>query len=337
MKVLIIRFSSIGDIVLTTPVVRCLKKQRPDLELHYLTRAEFLPVLAANPYLHTIHPVSNSLADCIPRLQEEKFDVVIDLHHNLRSAYVKNALGIPVHSFYKANIEKWLMTAIKINILPRVHLVDRYLDTVRFLGVQNDQQGLDYFIAESDKVPEKDIPISHQAGYIGVVIGAAVATKQLPTEQFRELCQRIRFPIILLGGAQDRQRGEEIKAVEPEKIYNACGKFRLNESADLVRRAKLIVTQDTGLMHIAAAFQKPVLSIWGNTIPAFGMYPYYGTEALHHSLADYSEVKHLWCRPCSKIGYSRCPLGHFRCMRLQPVQELAYKIHLRLGIRDAQV
>ncbi|MFM7838259.1 MAG: glycosyltransferase family 9 protein, partial [Chitinophagaceae bacterium] len=193
------------------------------------------------------------------------------------------------------------------------------------------------FLAESDKVPEKDIPTSHQAGYIGVVIGAALATKQLPTDQLRELCQRIRFPIILLGGVQDRQRGEEIRSVEPEKIYNACGKFRLNESADLVRRARLIVTPDTGLMHIAAAFQKPVLSIWGNTIPEFGMYPYYGTAALDHSLADYSAVKKLWCRPCSKIGYARCPLGHFRCMRLQPVQELAHKVHQRLGIRNAPV
>ncbi|MFM7839710.1 MAG: glycosyltransferase family 9 protein, partial [Chitinophagaceae bacterium] len=137
MKVLIIRFSSIGDIVLTTPVLRCLKKQRPDLELHYLTRAEFLPVLAANPYLHTLHPVHHSLADCIPGLRKEKFDLIIDLHHNLRSAYVKKALAIPAHSFYKANIEKWMRTALKINVLPRVHLVDRYLDTVSFLGVQN--------------------------------------------------------------------------------------------------------------------------------------------------------------------------------------------------------
>ncbi|HEX8677744.1 MAG TPA: glycosyltransferase family 9 protein, partial [Segetibacter sp.] len=103
------------------------------------------------------------------------------------------------------------------------------------------------------------------------------------------------------------------------KIYNSCGKFNLNESADLVRRAKLIITHDTGLMHIAAAFKKPVISIWGNTVPSFGMGPYYGKAIVANPLF---EINELWCRPCSKIGYSKCPLGHFKCMEKHNVAEI---------------
>jgi len=332
MKILIIRLSSIGDIVLTTPVVRCLKKQRGDAELHYLTKASFKALFAANPYIDKMHYVQDDIEAVIPQLLEENFDEIIDLHHNLKSLRIKKALKKPAHSFHKLNIEKWMLTALKINRLPDVHIVDRYLDTVKHLGVQNDSGGLDYFIPEAEKVRDEDIPASHLAGYVGVVIGAALATKQLPVDQLRELCKGIKHPLILLGGPEDRENGEAIRAIDPDKIYNACGKFKLNESADLVRRAKLIVTHDTGLMHIAAAFKKPIISIWGNTVPAFGMYPYYGKGGLQQPVSETVEVKGLWCRPCSKIGYKKCPLGHFNCMRKQDIPALIDRVHRRLGI-----
>jgi ADP-heptose:LPS heptosyltransferase len=133
----------------------------------------------------------------------------------------------------------------------------------------------------------------------------------------------IDHPIILLGGPEDRAVGEVLAAIDPVKIYNACGKFSLNESADLVRQAKLIISHDTGLMHIAAAFKKPIISIWGNTVPAFGMYPYFGNQ-LPGGSKPYAviEVQGLRCRPCSKIGYDHCPKGHFKCMQNIPLQEI---------------
>jgi heptosyltransferase-2 len=185
------------------------------------------------------------------------------------------------------------------------------METVRSIGVVNDGRGLDYFIPEKDVVPDHDIPASHSLGYIGVVIGAAHNTKKLPLHKLKELCAQINHPIILLGGPEDRISGDEIAAVDPIKVYNSCGKFKLNESADLVRRAKLIVTHDTGLMHIASAYRKPIITIWGNTVPSFGMTPYFGSAMVANSMF---EIKGLWCRPCSKIGYSKCPLGHFKCM-----------------------
>lgn len=335
MKILIIRFSSIGDIVLTTPVVRCLKKQLPDAEVHYLTKAGFKAVLEANPYIDKLHYLQDDLQAVIPSLQEENFDYVIDLHHNLRTMRVKKALGRQSFSFNKLNIQKYIYTTIKLNVLPDIHIVDRYLETVQSLGVKNDGRGLDYFIPETDRVKESDIPGGHLAGYIGVVIGAAHNTKKLPVHKLKELCGAIEHPIILLGGKEDREIGEQIAGVDPHKIYNSCGKFNINESADLVRRAKLIITHDTGLMHIAAAFKKQVISIWGNTVPQFGMYPYYGAlspETPKDRLPyDIMEVRPLYCRPCSKIGYKKCPLGHFKCMEKISIKEIIERVNSRLN------
>jgi heptosyltransferase-2 len=204
--------------------------------------------------------------------------------------------------------------------MPDVHIVDRYLETVQSFGVKNDNKGLDYFIPKDEAVKQTDLPHSHHLGYIGLVIGAAHNTKRLPLHKLKELCSALHHPIVLLGGPEDAALGEQIASTDPIKIYNACGKFSINESADLVQKAKLIITHDTGLMHIAAAFKKPIISIWGNTVPSFGMTPYYGNAQKQN--APY-EVKKLSCRPCSKIGYDKCPKGHFKCMEQQDVQEIA--------------
>jgi ADP-heptose:LPS heptosyltransferase len=341
MKFLIIRFSSIGDIVLTTPVIRCLKTQVPGAVIHYLTKRSFSAIIENNPYIDQVHYLDNDLSKTINELRAESFDRVIDLHHNIRSLKVKRALKIPSHAFNKVNVEKWLLTTFKLNIIPDKHIVDRYMETVDSFGVENDEKGLDYFIPDHDRVKESDIPAGHLAGYIGVVIGATYNTKKLPVEKLRELCAGIDHPIILLGGKDDRAQGEEISGVDRHKIYNACGKFLLNESADLVRRSKFIISHDTGLMHIATALKKQVISIWGNTVPDFGMYPYYGKKYLQNFEArstgrlpyDIVEINNLSCRPCSKIGYEKCPLGHFRCMKKIPMSQVIELVNQRLAMR----
>jgi ADP-heptose:LPS heptosyltransferase len=209
-----------------------------------------------------------------------------------------------------------------------VHIVDRYMETVKTLSVKNDGAGLDYFIPKEEETKASDIPAGHQMGYIGIVIGATYATKRLPPEKLQELCSAIHYPIILLGGPEDKALGEQLaQANEAGRVYNACGKFTLNESASLVRNARLIISHDTGLMHIAAAFKKPILSVWGNTVPAFGMTPYYGDRFLQHNPRpfDVFEVNGLSCRPCSKLGYAKCPKGHFKCMRQQDVVGMAVR------------
>jgi ADP-heptose:LPS heptosyltransferase len=328
MKVLILRFSSIGDIVLTTPVIRCLKKNT-GAEIHYAVKAAYSSIVENNPHISKVHVLRDYMEEIIEPIKKEKYDLIIDLHHNLRTLQIKKALKkVPSKSFHKLNVEKWLLTALKINRMPAVHIVDRYMKTVEHLGVRNDGMGLDYFIPKIDEVKESDIPAAHLAGYYGFVIGAAHGTKQLPAEKVKEICARVDHPVMLLGGKDDYQTGKEIAAADPFKIYNACGKFNLNESADLVRRAKCIVTNDTGLMHMAAAFKKPIISLWGNTVPAFGMTPYYGHYNIQNAMV---EVRGLRCRPCSKIGYDACPRGHFKCMNQIHNEDVVTWINRFLG------
>jgi ADP-heptose:LPS heptosyltransferase len=324
MKFLIIRFSSIGDIVLTTPVVRCLKQQVENAEVHYLTKKNYSSIVATNPFIDKVHLLDDDWENLLKELKAENFDCIIDLHHNLRTLRVKRALKkVKSFSFNKLNFEKWLLTFFKINILPKIHIVDRYLQTLQTFGVRNDEKGLDFFIPEKDILPIDHIPASHRAGFIGIAIGAALNTKKLPVYKLKELCKKINHPVILLGGNEDKMIGDEIASVDQIKIYNACGKFNLNESADLVRKSKFIISHDTGLMHIAAAFKKRVISVWGNTIPEFGMSPYFGKQEIKNTEF---EVKGLFCRPCSKIGYNSCPMGHFKCMKKQDLDAIMNEV-----------
>ena len=328
-KILVIRFSSIGDIVLTTPVFRCIKKQLPDAEVHLITKSSFKIVTANNPYIDHFFYLDDDLTSVIKELKKQKYDCIVDLHNNTRSYRIKRALRKKTFTINKLNIEKFLLTNLNINIMPAEHITTRSLDTVASLGVVDDGMGLDYFIPVKDIVKEHDIPTSHSAGFITIVIGATYNTKKLPVNKLQELCYKIDHPVILLGGKEDNSDAEMIASVDPVKVYNACGKFNLNESADLVRQSKLVVSHDTGLMHIAAALQKPIISIWGNTTPVFGMYPYYGTSS--DKQFDTVEVTGLRCRPCSKIGYQQCPMEHFKCMEKQDIDSLVQLIHQRLG------
>jgi len=319
MKILILRFSSIGDIVLTTPVIRCLKQQLPASQIHFATKASFQNILINNPYIDKLHVLDHSTSSLIKELKEEKFDLIIDLHRNIRTRRIKWALQTKSYTFDKVNIRKWLLVNWKWNLMPRKHIVDRYLDTVKSLGIKNDQKGLDYFIQEKDEISISDLPLPFQKGYVAIVIGAQQTTKRLPEAKLIELCGKISLPIILLGGKEDSKTAETLICAFPDKesIYNTCGKFNINQSASLIRQSLYIYSHDTGLMHIAAAFHKKIISIWGNTVPEFGMYPYQTEHVIW-------QVEKLYCRPCSKIGYKACPKKHFRCMNEQvlPVAEI---------------
>ncbi len=322
-KFLIIRLSSIGDIVLTSPVIRCLKKQVPNTEIHFLTRNTFKSVVEHNPYIDKLWTTDGSLNDVIPQLKKEGFTEIIDLHHNIRTYQIKRALGLSSTAFAKLNIEKWLLVNLKINRMPSLHIVDRYLSTVKHLKVINDGQGLDYFISDAEKITIDTLPSTHQNGFIACMIGAKHATKIMPTKKFIAVLKTLSIPIVLLGGPEDKERGEIIFSAIGSSVFNACGIYKLNESASLLQQSKLVITHDTGLMHIAAAFKKPIVSLWGNTVPEFGMTPYFPENGNHSIIM---EVKNLSCRPCSKIGFNKCPKGHFNCMNKINNEEISIAV-----------
>jgi ADP-heptose:LPS heptosyltransferase len=304
LKILVVRFSSIGDIVLTTPVVRMLKKQL-NAQVHFLTKSAYILLLKNNPYIDSVYQINHSINEVISDLKKENYDYIIDLHHNFRTRILKFRLGIPSRSFNKLNMEKFMLTSFKIDSLPEVHIVDRYLDVVTNLGVKNDNEGLDFFLSDADKVELSLFP----KDYIAFVIGGRHATKILPNNKIISIIKNVEKPVLLIGGPEDAIRGGEIIA-ETEKTINTCGKYSLLQSSFLIQQAHSVITHDTGMMHVAAAFKKKIYSVWGNTVPAFGMYPYKADEN-----SKIIEVKGLNCRPCSKIGYDKCPKGHFKCMQ----------------------
>ena len=303
LKILVVRFSSIGDIVLTTPVVRMLKTQL-NAEVHFLTKTPFVSLFKNNPYVDSVFQIDKSINEVISDLKKENYDYVIDLHSNLRTQILKLKLGVTAKSFNKLNWEKFLLTNFKTNILPDVHIIDRYLDTVKFLGITNDNKGLDFFLSEADKVDLTESP----KDYIAFVIGGQHATKILPTAKIISICKKLNKAVLLIGGPDDKARGDEIS--KASGAINTCGDHSLLQSAFLIKNSAYVISHDTGMMHIAAAFKKKIYSVWGNTIPEFGMYPY-----LSDKNSKMIEVQDLSCRPCSKIGYDKCPKGHFKCMQ----------------------
>lgn len=309
-RFLVIRFSSIGDIVLTTPVVRGLKQQVENAVVHFVTKEKHADLVNSNPYIDKVFLLRESISELITDLEKEQYDYVIDLHQNIRSNRIKRSLKCPSFSFNKLNWQKWLMVQFKIDKLPRQHVVDRYLETLSVFDVKEDKQGLDFFIPKERAFKQEDLPEPFQKGFVAFVIAGTYFTKKLPAEKVSEICQNIPYPVILLGGKEETETGEKVLSQSNGNVLNYAGKITLNQSASLVREARLVLTNDTGLMHIAAAFHKKILSFWGNTIPAFGMVPYFPDP-----ISEILEVPDLKCRPCSKLGHQKCPRKHFRCMQ----------------------
>jgi len=305
---------------LTTPVIRALDEQI-GAEVHYLTKSDFTSIVLNNPHVKKVISLTDDINETIKKLGEENYDHIIDLHHNLRSHRIKKALKKPSSSFYKLNIEKWLMVNFKINRLPDKHIVDRYMDTIALLGAKNDQKGLDFFIPPEKKVDiEKEWSIK-PGTYASIVIGAAHETKCLTANQIALLCDSLQMPVVLLGGPSEFTKDKWImKMSNSQQIKNACGRFDILQSSSILAQSGTIINHDTGLMHIAAALKKPQVVIWGNTIPSFGMYPYYGDQKIKWISFEQNDLK---CRPCTKLGFEKCPKGHFKCILDHDVKLIA--------------
>lgn len=321
-KILVIRFSSIGDIVLTSPILRCIKEQMENVELHVLTKIQYSELYATNPHVDYLHEWGEENDIVLSDLKSANFSYVIDLHKNLRTSKIKSALRKESFSFPKLNIQKWLYVNFKWNKMPDVHIVDRYFEAVKPLGVKNDGKGLDFRIKIDFMSFAKRFPTKEK--YIAVAIGAQFATKKMPVEQLAEVLRDMSINIVLVGGPGDRKEGEAIRELLPKQsINNTCGALSIHESAQIVKDAQVLITNDTGMMHIGAAFETPIVSVWGNTVPEFGMYPYRPQAPNSYSI---HEVKDLSCRPCSKIGFAQCPKKHFKCMVDQDVMGIRNQI-----------
>lgn len=315
MKILIIRFSAIGDIAWTSPVVRCCKQQLPNAIIHFCTKVQFKILVESSPYIDKVHYLESSLPDLVKELKVENFDFVIDLHSKIRSKMIAFALGKHTYTYNKLTLQRFLFTKFQINMMKgEKHVVERYIDTVQHIGVVNDYKGLDFFIDPRNEVAVSDFPPSYRNGYACFIIGASQPTKKLPLIKMAELCSKINYPIVLVGGKEDAAVAEALityMGLSPTlgliKIVNACGKYNLAQSASIAKQSEVVFGHDTGLTHIAAAFGKKIYSIWGPTSPV-GFAPYMAENV-------FIENNNLACRPCSKSGLKTCPKVHFKCLK----------------------
>ena len=320
MKILIVRFSSIGDIVLTSSVVRAVKQQLNNVEIHYLTKVQFSGIVASNPHISKVVTIAKSIDEVVDTLKSEHYDYVIDLHNNVRTVSLKRKLGVPSKTFRKLNLKKWLLVRFKWNRLPKMHVVDRYFEAVQSLGVVNDDLPGEYFLPSDAVVDVQQKLGVAPKSYITIAIGAQFKTKQMPVSLVVEIARKSTKPVVIVGGEMDKAFADTvIKQVTEQQVISACGDFNLNGSASIVAQSAKLITNDTGMMHIAACLSIPIVSVWGNTVPDFGMYPYYPKQPEMFSM---HEVNGLSCRPCSKIGYQECPKKHFNCMHQQDVEAI---------------
>jgi ADP-heptose:LPS heptosyltransferase len=309
-KILVIRFSAIGDILLTFPVVEALQHKYPSAEIHFLTKPSNKAVVEL--LSSKVHPrfLQESLVQTAKQLRIERYDLVIDLHNNLRTFLLQVLLMKGSWKrFRKLNFHKWLFTALKWNALPKVHVVDRYAQAA-LVNPTNVTLAVCDTINVMELLPSK---------YVAWVLGATFSTKQFPLSKLIETIERLDMPIVLLGGEKENPLASSLQAHFPSLI-SLVGKTSLAEAASILSKANVVVTNDTGLMHLAAFYEKPMVCIWGNTVPAFGMYPYQSAPVFHAQVSDLS------CRPCSKIGHNTCPKGHFDCMLKQQTVEISEQI-----------
>lgn len=318
-KILIIRFSSIGDIVLTTPIIRVIRNTYRQAEINFLTKSSFKSLVEESPYIDKVITLEKGNdQSLIKLLKNEKYDAVIDLHKNLRTLKIRLALRTKWYTFDKLNFKKWLFVNIKVNRLPKEHIVERYFRCLEPLNIINDKQGIDYFLPKNFSMDLTKWSLQKK-NFVCIAIGGTYETKQIPKSLILDIIKRLNKSIVLLGAG----KAEEIKSesimtnIAKSDIINLCGKLTIHESAYVIKNASSLITGDTGLMHIASGFDTPIKSIWGNTHRDFGMFAY---RPQAYSVEDF--VIPLPCNPCSKLGSDKCPEGHFKCMLDQNAEQI---------------
>lgn len=319
-KVLIIRFNSIGDIVLTSPVVKAL--DNAGYEVHYLVKDVFVPMLTPNPHISKTWSFKGEFTRLIHQLKEEGFNYVVDLHNNYRSKRIKSALKIKAFTLVKPRLKMWLLTNLRVNLIKTRHIVYRFLDVIAPLSLETDNVNPEFYFSEKldSKAQHLDLPDQ----YIVICISAAFKTKTIPDDKIMGIIKAFEGHIVLLGGKEDIIRSEQIMSSLNRKPINFVGKTDIELSAYIISKAQIVVTGDTGMMHISAALNRPTVAVFGSTHPVLGYTPF-GIEGKDH--IQLVENTDLNCRPCTKQGKHKCPKGHFKCMNEIRTEKIIEKIH----------
>lgn len=326
-KVLIIRFSAIGDIVLTTPLLRMFKTTFPECSLDFLVKDEYKKIIMHNPHINNVLTLkTKNFWELVKEIRTKKYDMVIDLQMSLRSWLISILSGnFDRKTYHTRRFQRFILIKFRKNFYKDIVPVPlRFLETVKNLGVKDDGKGADFYFppAEQRNVAEmlKSDGIKDNKSLIILAPGAGRKTKQWPVENFAEIGRFLinaGYAVVTIGNHNDRELCEYILNASKE-IKNYAGRLSLGQVAALLSRATLLITNDTGIMHIGTAVGSKVIAIFGPTTEVLGFYPFRGN-------ATVVEEK-LACRPCSYHGTDTCPKKHFKCMRSISLDEVKEKV-----------
>jgi lipopolysaccharide heptosyltransferase II len=316
-NILAVRFSSIGDVLLTTPLLRALRFRHPSARITFVVKEPYVPLLSASPHVNEVIGISpdHRLSDLAEQLRGHRFSHLLDLHDSLRSRALRVLVPGNWSSYPKHRMARAILIHAKRNVYRDLRPVaERYFSAARALDVEPDGRPPDLFW---DRTAERRVRewfqqsgIPDMVRPVALAPGAAHATKRWPLEYWEGLttllvaqgCQ-----VVVVGGADDASLGSVLARIAPGRVHNAAGLFQLQETGALLQRTSAVVSGDTGVMHMATAVGAPVVALFGPTVQPFGFFPY-------TKRASVLELT-MGCRPCTSKGGPRCPLGHHRCLR----------------------
>ncbi len=305
-----------GDVLLTTPLIRALRERHPEARITFVTKTAFTSLVSDNPRIAAVigYDPATSLGALADRLKAEKFSHQLDLHGNLRSRMLRLMVGGSWSGYPKHRLARaWLIRTKQDRYRDRRPVAERYFDAAQSLEVTPSGQPLEFFVRreamEGAQQFLKERGLGQDRPLIAICPGAQHPTKRWLLRHWQHLVTQLTTTgsdVVILGGPAERQLGDDVAAAGVENAGNAAGLFDFPGSAALLKLARRAVSGDTGLMHLATAVQTPVVALFGPTVRQFGFYPYGGRATVLE--------RPLPCRPCSAMGGPKCPLGHHRCL-----------------------
>ncbi len=318
-RILVLRLSSIGDIVLTIPLLRHLSQRFPSATIDFVIKKEFSDLMKSNPYINKLMIVDkdegwSGLERLKSKIKAQEYQLILDVHNNPRTRYLTLFLNGTIRRYKKYRLLRFLLIKFKYNLYERIIPVHRrYLNTIAE-WVHDIDSDLEFHLdADADKSINELIQsknFSSQQIHVALVPGAGFANKRWPVHYFAQLARKLQslgWQIWLLGSPQERFLGEQIEKLGNSDAINLMGQLTLMQSASVLARMSAVVSNDSGLMHIADALKYPVVAIFGPTTRELGFYPVNPNSRV-------VEHEHMPCRPCTHMGAENCPKDHFRCM-----------------------
>lgn len=321
-KILVIRFSSLGDVILTTPLLKFIKKSFPNSKTDFLVKDVYADVLLNNPNIDNLISAADdldfrALRELKKTLKLNSYDLILDAHNNLRSFYIRQFLAKQKFVFRKYSFRKFLLVKLKINKMSGLpSICERYCSMLNSIEGCSAGGGLIPELFESEEASKNVLKILQNRGIndttklVVVIPSAKHFTKTYPPECYTEVINRLineAYTIVLTGKGKDKANIDVILKGTNNNAIDLCNKLSLLELIELMKLSRLVIGGDTGPLHIAEAFNKPLIMLAGSSVSEFGFYP-------QNKKAVVLENNSLNCRPCSHIGRNECPLGHFKCM-----------------------